>query len=257
MERALRGFLERFPDVKHDTSFAKALAHQATLDEIASALEALLTQPVYTLALGGALRGCGSLLRLLSYLVERRLAFTPVREDGGFATMLVTVLELAPQCGRVVQRYLECSTPPQELAWRSQPASTQAPGPAAADADLVATALRALQLLPGLRQHPGWTAGSFMRLLQHQSPEVRWAATQAVALLLNMSDASRSTLAGQLLSSEEQVAALASWQARRNAAALEQAAMWLHVPAACEHCKEAAADASSAADAAPAEGNEA
>ncbi|KXZ56433.1 hypothetical protein GPECTOR_1g386 [Gonium pectorale] len=51
------------------------------------------------------------------------------------------------------------------------------------------------------------------------------------------SDASRSALASRLLTAEEQVRALASWQARRNAVALEQAAMWLNVPSTCSHCR--------------------
>ncbi|KAG2499138.1 hypothetical protein HYH03_002721 [Edaphochlamys debaryana] len=231
MEAALRGFLERYPDAKNEPGLARALAEQASLEEVASALEALLVQPVYTLALGSALRGCGSLLRLLSLLVDRRLAggaaAASARPDAGpFAVMLVTVLELAPQCGRVVQRYLEAAATPQELAAAAQPGA-----PAAAD--LAAAALRALQLLPGLRQHPAWAAGPFMRLLQHQS------------------DQSRSALASQLLTAEQQVAATASWQARSNAVALEQAAMWLQAPGACGHCaREAEAEREAGAQAA-------
>lgn len=78
--------------------------------------------------------------------------------------------------------------PPHELA-AADGADTPATAAAAAapPADLLAaTALRALQLLPGLRQAPGYSAGSFMRLLRHGCPDVRWAAVQAVALLLNM-----------------------------------------------------------------------
>ncbi|EFJ44763.1 hypothetical protein VOLCADRAFT_121252, partial [Volvox carteri f. nagariensis] len=242
MAEVLRGFLTRFPGARDEPGLAEVLAQQASLDQVATALEALLVQPVYTLALGGTLRSCGSLLRLLSFLVERRLASRVPLVDGGFATMLVTVLELAPQCGSVVQRYLESATPPQELVGRS--AST---GRTPADSDLVFTALRALQLLPVLRRHPSWAAGPFMRLLHHQASEVRWAAVQAVALLLNMSDASRTALAGQLMAPGHQISALASWQAQRNAVALEQAAMWLHVPSACEHCRSSEQAAATAA----------
>lgn len=73
---------------------------QATQQQVATALEVLLIKPFYTLALGGALRRCGSLLRLLSFLVERRLAARASTDDGTFAAMLVTVMQLAPQCTR-------------------------------------------------------------------------------------------------------------------------------------------------------------
>eukprot|EP00198_Chlamydomonas_reinhardtii_P014222 XP_001703559.1 predicted protein [Chlamydomonas reinhardtii] len=106
MERPLQRFLQRFPDARNAPGVAKVLAGQASLDEVAAALEGVLTQPIYTLALGDALRATGSLLRLLSYLVERRLsadlAATPSADggaSGAFAVMLVTILELAPQCG--------------------------------------------------------------------------------------------------------------------------------------------------------------
>ena len=65
------------------------------------------------------------------------------------------------------------------------------------------------------------------RTLTPPSPHPHRTLT-APALL--QSDASRSTLADQLLSVEQQVAAVAAWQARRNAVALEQAAMWLAAP---------------------------
>ncbi len=174
-------------------------------------LEDLLCQPLYTLALGSALRSCGSVLRLLSYLVERRLSAARgstndlVAEDGAFVVMLVSVLELAPHCGRyganrlpvkakprsgvkpsatgsdystpfthicrVVQRYLERCVPPQAMALQAgaggggSGSSSSSVGPAAAD--LSFAALRALQLLPGLQQQPAWAAGSFMKLLTH------------------------------------------------------------------------------------------
>ncbi|GIL99039.1 hypothetical protein Vretimale_4319, partial [Volvox reticuliferus] len=112
MELVLRDFLKRFPDAKDEPGLERVLSRKASLDQVAAILEALLIQPIYTLALGGALRSCGSLLRLLSFLVEKRLASGNPAVDGSFVAMLVTVLELAPQCSSVVQRYLESTAPP-------------------------------------------------------------------------------------------------------------------------------------------------
>lgn len=109
----------RFPCPHH----RRPPAAQASLDEVAAALEGVLTQPIYTLALGDALRATGSLLRLLSYLVERRLsadlAATPSADggaSGAFAVMLVTILELAPQCGRCVAACVHVCTVCWQLA---------------------------------------------------------------------------------------------------------------------------------------------
>ena len=49
--------------------------------------------------------------------------------------------------------------------------------------------------------------------------------------LCGQSDSSKEQLMSQHLSCQQQVDATASWQAQRNAAALEQAGIWLHRPA--------------------------
>jgi hypothetical protein len=73
---------------------------QAPVAEVAYTLEALLVRPSLTLAVAGALRSCGSLLRLISYAVSRRLAAAaPTDDNADFGVALVLVLELAPHCG--------------------------------------------------------------------------------------------------------------------------------------------------------------
>lgn len=96
-------------------------------------LEDLLCQPLYTLALGSALRSCGSVLRLLSYLVERRLGAArgstneSAVEDGAFVVMLVSVLELAPHCGRCVAERLAAKQSPALALRRVTQARTTPP----------------------------------------------------------------------------------------------------------------------------------